>query len=184
MKRAILISTLVAFAVVVGACKQESTEVIERREAKVVFQGAGVSLLVSNDWMQVGSGNSSGPAPAGICLPTLAGNAGLIQVLLLPQERSDLQAAVTALLASLDSNPDAIKSSFRQERITVQSGAEVVYATYGMRSDRNPDGAVSRNHSYIVRNKAGRAVAINYIATARSESEAAHQMIRQTLRVE
>ncbi len=39
-------------------------------------------------------------------------------------------------------------------------------------------------HNYIVKNREGRGVAINYIANARTDSDAVHQMIRQTLRVE
>jgi len=51
-------------------------------------------------------------APPGVCLPTLAGKGGLIQVLLLPPDRSEPQTAAVGVRAAFDANPKSVKDSF------------------------------------------------------------------------
>jgi hypothetical protein len=106
----------------------------------------------------------------------------LIQVLLLPPDRSDPQTAAAGVRSAFDANPKSIKDSFRQESITVQSGAQVIYVAYGQQPEGDtPEG---RSHNYIVKNREGRGVAINYVTNARKDSDAVRKMIRQTLRLE
>jgi hypothetical protein len=141
-----------------------------------------VSLVPGDGWKQIGRGSFAGAAPPGVCLPTLAGKGGLIQVLLLPPDRSEPQTAAVGVRAAFDANPKSVKDSFRQESITVESGAQVIYISYSQQPEgETPEG---RSHNYIVKNREGRGVAINYITNARTDSDAVHKMIRQTLRVE
>jgi len=183
MKLTILVIALVAIAAVLVACKRQATDAIPPSTGAVAFEGSGVSLVPGDEWKQIGRGSFVGAAPPGVCLPTLTGKAGLIQVLLLPPDRSDPQTAAAGLRTAFDANPKAIKDSFRQESIAVQSGARVVYVTYNRQPDKE-GGSEGRSHNYIVKNREGHGVAINYITMARSDSDAVHQMIRQTLKVE
>ena len=182
MKLTILIATLVAHALVVVACKKKASDTTAPTPGVVVFEGAGVSLVPCDGWKQIGRGSFAGAAPPGVCLPTLAGKGGLIQVLLLPPDRSEPQTAAVGVRAAFDANPKSVKDSFRQESITVESGAQVIYISYSQQPEgETPEG---RSHNYIVKNREGRGVAINYITNARTDSDAVHKMIRQTLRVE
>lgn len=183
MKLVILITTLAALATIGVACKRQEADTTTPSAGAVVFEGSGVSLIPGDDWKQIGRSSFAGAAPPGVCLPTLAGKAGLIQVLLLPTDRSDPQTAATGLRTGFDANPKAIKDSFKQESITVQSGAQVIYVTYSQ-SPEKEGGSESRSHNYIVKNREGRGVAINYITMARTDSDTAHKMIRQTLRLQ
>jgi hypothetical protein len=182
VKLTILIVALVALGVVVVACKKQAGETTASGACVVAFEGAGVSLVPGVDWKQLGRGSFAGAAPPGVCLPTLAGKSGLVQVLLLPPDRSEPQTAAAGVRAAFDANLRSIKDSYRQESITVQSGAQVIYVSYS----QQPEGATpeGRSHNYILKNRAGRGVAINYITNARTDSEVVHQMIRETLRVE
>lgn len=183
MKLAILLITLVAIAAVLVACRRQASDTSPPSPRAIIFEGAGVSLIPGDEWKQIGKGSFAGAAPAGVCLPTLVGKAGLIQVLLLTPDRSDPQTAAAGIRAVFDANPKAIKDSFRQESIAVQSGTQVIYVTYSHQPDKE-GGSQSRSHNYIAKNREGRGVAINYITMASSDSEAVHQMIRETLKVE
>lgn len=171
---------LVAPAMILVGCQRQGGDGTTTSSDVVVFEGAGVSLVPGANWKQIGKGSFAGAAPAGVCLPTLAGPAGLIQVLLLPPDRSEPRTAAAGLRTAFDANPKSIKDSFRQESITVASGAEVIYVT----SREQSNSGEARSHNYIVKNRAGRGVAINYIANERVDSEAVHEMIRKTLKVD
>jgi hypothetical protein len=182
MKLARLVVALIAIAAVLVACERKAADATPSSPTVITFEDSGVSLIPGGEWKQIGRGDFSGAAPPGVCLPTLVGKAGLIQVLLLPPDRSDPQTAASGFRAAFDANPKSIKDSFRQESITVSSGAQVVYLAFGRQMEGNaPEG---RSHNYIVKNRAGRGVAINYVGNAQTDSEAVHQMIRETLKIE
>ncbi len=183
MKAAVLVIASIALAVIVVACNPNATDSPPPSAgAAVRFEGSGVSLVPGDQWKQIGENAFGGFAPPGVCLPTLAGKAGLIQVLLLPPDRSDRQTAAAGVREAFEANPKSIKDSLRQEAITVSSGTEVIYLSYLQHGEG--DAPESRSHNYILKNRAGRGVAISYLANARTDSETVHQMIRQTLRVE
>src|SRR5438128_5881921 len=100
MKLTILIVASVALAVILVACKKQAISTTAPGTGVVVFEGAGVSLAPGEDWKQIGRGSFTGAAPPGICLPTLTSKAGLIQVLLLPLERSEPQTAAAGVRAA------------------------------------------------------------------------------------
>ena len=183
MKRTILIIASVAIAAVLVGCGRQAPDTSPPSTRAVIFEGAGVSLVPGDEWKQIGRGSFTGAAPAGVCLPTLVGKAGLIQVLLLTPDRSDPLTAVAGLRTVFDANPKAIKDSFKQESIALQSGVQVIYVTYSHQPEK-AGGSESRSHNYIVKNREGRGVTINYITMASSDSEAVHQMIRETLKLE
>src|SRR6266850_3554988 len=168
--RPILIIALVGVALIIVACKRQPGYAAPSSAGVLVFEGSAVSLVPGEDWKQIGKGSFAGAAPPGVCLPTLAGKAGLIQVLLLPTDRSDPQTAAAGVHAAFNANPKSIKDSFRQESVTVKSGAQVVYVTYSQQPEAGrPEG---RSHNYIVKNREGRGVTINYITNARTDSDA------------
>jgi hypothetical protein len=172
-----------ALAAILVACDRQAVDTGSPSAGRVVFEGAGVSLVPGDEWQRIGRGSFSGPAPLGVCLPTLAGRHGLIQVLLLPADQSDPRTAAADLRARFDVNFKAVRDSFRQEAITVPSGARVIYVTYRQQPVKE-GGDESASHNYIVQNREGLGVAINYITMTRADSDAVHQMIRQTLRVQ
>lgn len=108
----------------------------------------------------------------------------MVQVLVLPPDRSDPQVAVTGLRAAFDANPKAVKDSFKQEQFTTESGLQGVRVSYSQQSEKDGRATESRSYNYIVRNRESRGVGVNYIATAQSDSDAVHLMIRKTLRLQ
>ena len=179
MKLTLLILALVAVAVVLVACKRQSTEATPPPSGAVAFSGSGITLTPGDGWKRIEI--AAGP---GQCPPTLVGTGGMVQVLVLPPDRSDPQVAVTGLRAAFDANPKAVKDSFKQEQFTTESGLQGVRVSYSQQSEKDGRATESRSYNYIVRNRESRGVGVNYIATAQSDSDAVHLMIRKTLRLQ
>ncbi|MBN9694087.1 MAG: hypothetical protein J0M24_27925 [Verrucomicrobia bacterium] len=179
MKPTILIFVLIAVGVVIVACNRQSTEATPPSSGAVAFSGSGITLTPGDGWKRIEI--AAGP---GQCPPTLVGTGGMVQVLVLPPDRSDPQVAVKGLRAAFDANTKAVKDSFKQEQFTTESGLQGIRASYSQQSEEDGRVTESRSYNYIVRNRDGRGVGVNYIATAQSDSDAIHQMIRKTLRLE
>ena len=178
MKPAIVIVGLVAVGVVLVACNRQSTEATPPSSGAVAFSGSGITLTPGDGWKRIEV--AAGP---GQCPPTLVGTGGMVQVLVLPPDRSDPQVAVTGLRAVFDANTEAVKDSFKQEQFTTESGLQGIRVSYSQQSEKGGRVTESRSYNYIVHNLEGRGVDVNYIATAQSDSDAIHQMIRKTLRL-
>lgn len=178
MKPTILIFGLVAVGVVLVACNRQSTEAMPSSSGAVAFSSSGITLTPGDGWNRIEM--AAGPAH---CPPTLVGTGGMVQVLVLPTDRSDLQVAVTGLRAAFDANTKAVKDSFKQEKFTTEGGLQGIRVSYSQQSEKDGRVTESRSYNYIVRNLEGRGVGVNYIATAQSDSDAIHQMIRKTLRL-
>lgn len=179
MKPTLLVIALFALAVTLVACKRKSAEVAPTQSDFVAFAGSGLTLVPGDGWKRIEIS-----AGLGQCPPTLVGTSGLIQVLILPPERSDPQVAVTGFRAAFDANPKAVKDSFRQEQFISESGLQGLRLSYSQQSEKDGQVTESRSYNYIVRNREGRGVGVNYIAIAKGDSDAVHQMIRQTLKLQ
>ena len=161
------------------ACKRESKSSTEQRSGPVVFADAGVALDVGDGWKRI----DSNPGPP-VCPPALVGEAGVIRAMLFARDRSDLQKAASSVRAMFDSNSEAVRDSFRQEEFAAESGLPVLHVSYVQRSQKSEQTVEMHSHTYIVANRAGRCVSINYLAPATRDSDAVHQLIRKTLRLQ
>ena len=170
---------LIAVATFLVACKRESKSFTEQSSSVVAFAGAGVSLDVGQGWKRI---DMSPGLP--ICPPTLVGEHGMVRAMLFAPDRSDLQKAASSLRATFDANAEAIKDSFRQEEFTTESGLRGLHLSYAQRSEKEGRVTETRSHNYMVTNRESRCVSISYLATAASDSETVHQMIRKSLKLQ
>jgi len=169
---------LSAVATFFVACTRESKPKAQT-PGVVAFAGAGVSLKVGEGWTRI---DMSPGLP--ICPPTLISKHGIVRAMLFASDRSDVPKAATSLRGAFDSNTEAVKDSFRQEEFTTESGLHGIHLSYAQRSPKSGDVIETRSHNYIITNRENRCVSISYIATATSDSDAVHQMVRKSLRLE
>ena len=170
---------LLAIITLLPACKPENKAFREQPAEVVAFQGAGVSLDVGPGWKRI----DISPGPP-VCPPTLVGEHGIVRAMLFAPDRSDPQKAVSGIRAAFDANDEAIKDSFLQEEFTTEGGLRGLHISYGQRSEKEGRVTETRSHNYIVTNRERRCVSISYIATGASDSEAVHNMIRKSLKVQ
>ena len=179
MKYAILAIAIVAILVFVVACGRKSAGSVTQPSGEVVFPRAGIALVVGDGWQRIDL-----DAGEPVCPPTLVSSAGMLRGMIFDANRPDPQTAATKLRASFEANPDADKDSFRQEDFSTQSGLAGVHLSYSSRSQKDGKVTEMHSHNYIVKNKEGRCVAISYLAPARADADAVHQMIRGTLKLQ
>jgi hypothetical protein len=181
MKLTIIIASLVlvAVATVLVACKRENKPFTEQSSGVVVFADAGVSLDVGGGWKRI----DISPGPP-VCSPTLVGEHGVVRAMLFAPDRSDLQRAASGLRSTFDANAEAVKDSFGQEEFAAESGVRGLHLSYAQRSEKDGHVTEMHSHNYIITNRAGRCLSISYLATAASDSDTVHQMIRKSLKLQ
>jgi len=145
----------------------------------VAFPDAGVSIEVGEGWNRL---DISPGLP--ICPPTLVGKRGIVQANLFAPERSDPQKAASGVRAVYDADAQATKVWFREEEFTTESGLHGLYVASARRYENDGRVTEARSHNYIVVNRGGRCVSINYMADAVSDSDVVNQMIRKSLRLQ
>jgi hypothetical protein len=170
---AILVSALFA------SCSKESALSQGQEVGIVAFEGTGISIEPGSGWKKI----ESTPGPP-VCAPTLVGSAGIIRGLLFAPGRSDVKSAAAGLRAAFESNPTSVKESYREEEVVTQNGEHVLHVSYVDKSEKEGKTTESHSHNYILTIHASRCVSVSYIATAGSDSEGVHQMIRKTLKVQ
>jgi hypothetical protein len=176
MKLRSLVLALFLASISLTACKREEG-VGAVSDGTVTFAGSGITLAPGDGWKRIEI--AAGP---GQCPPTLVGKSEIIQVLLMPPDRSDPQAAVAGLQAAFNANPKALKDSFKQEPFVAEGGLQGVRVSYSQQSEKDGQPSESRSYNYLFKNRGGRVVGVNYVATASGDSETVHQMIRKTLK--
>ena len=140
------------------------------------FSQAGVSLVLGEEW-QASNLTTAHSAPP----PTLISQAGVIRVILLPTDRADPKVVADGLRTGFDGNPKAAKHSFRRQEFTSLTGVHGICVSY-LQLDEE-DGRVSevQNSHYLVKNRGGRCVVVNYMASAADDSDTINRTIRNTL---
>jgi len=181
MKLTIIIAgvVFVGIATLLPACKRESKSSTEQSSGAVVFSDAGIALDVGDGWKRI----DSNPGPP-VCPPTLVSESGVIRAMLFAPDRSDLQKAASSVRSMFDSNSEAVRDSFRQEEFAAESGLRGLHVSYVQRSQKAEQTVEMHSHNYIVTNRAGRCVAISYLAPATRDSDAVHQIVRKTLKLQ
>jgi hypothetical protein len=163
-------------AVWVGGCAREKNHTKSPNSHTLAFTKAGVSLTVGDEWQ------SSNLEPDHALLPpTLVGPAGRIRVMLLPPDRSDPAVVAETLRASFEGNPRAARHSFRRQELVGANGLPIICVSYLQQSGADDQIKELQNRDYLVRNRSGRCVAINYSAEAGGGADAVHWMIQKTL---
>jgi hypothetical protein len=179
MKRFIALFAAIGLIAVMAGCGRKSKEIVTQPAGVVSFPRAGISLTLSEGWQRI---DLDPGIP--VCPPTLIGTNGMLQAMIFDANRPDPKTASSKLRASFEANSDSVKDSFSEEDFVTESGLKGVHLSYTAVSEKNGAVTKMRSHNYIVHNREGRCVAISYLTTVRTESDAVHQMIRKTLKVQ
>lgn len=163
--------------VVLLGCRPERLRTGPSHPRTVDFTQAGVTLTVGEEWQGQNLNLERYLYP-----PALVSRAGVIRVLLLPPDRSDPAVVADGLRAAFDLNPLVAKHSFRKQQFTSDKGARGFCVSYLQRADANRGETSVENSHYVVTNRAGRCVVINYMAAAADvDTSDIHQMLRTSL---
>jgi len=144
-------------------------------DGRVTFKPASLSIQLGNDWTSLGDAET-----LPMCSPRLLGDSGLIQAKLLPDKSTNLSQAVDDLQAYCATMNGTVADSFKRESFASQSGLTGIHLSF---TSRFPDKSVA-NHMFVVPNRSGRFVEIEYMSPIDPPSEEVLQAICKTLRVE
>jgi len=177
MKRiAFPLASLLLAALLLG-CRPERMESRVVNPRTMAFAQAGVSLVVGEEWQCQNVNSDRGLYP-----PTLVSPAGSIRVVLLPPDRADPDAVADGLRAAFDLNPRAAKHTFRKQQFASDKGVQGLCVSYLQQASGKGGDATMENSHYLVKNRAGRCVVINYVASADdADTGAIHRMLRTSL---
>ena len=171
-----LASLLAAFLLL--GCQPERLQTAAVNPRTITFAQAGVSLVVGEEWQCQNVNSDHGLYP-----PTLVSRAGKIRVILLPPDKSDPDTVADVLRARFDGNPQVAKHSFRREQFASDRGAQGLCVSYLQQAARGA--STVENSHYLLRNRAGRCVAINYLASAGDiDTSAVRRMLRTSLSIQ
>jgi hypothetical protein len=174
--RPLPVAVLLVSVLLVG-CRPERMQPSSLNARKVTFTQAGVSLVVGEEWESKNTHSDSTLYP-----PMLVSQAGTIRVVLLPPDRSDPAVVADGLRAAFDRNSRATKHSFRRQQFANDRGVRGLCVSYLQQTGKNGNVAVVENSHYLVRSRAGRCVAINYVASAdNKDASAIDRMLRTGL---
>jgi hypothetical protein len=174
--RAFLVVSLLLSVLVLG-CRPERMQTKPINPRTMAFTQAGVSLVVGEEWQCQNVNSERGLYP-----PTLVSQAGTIRVVLLPPDRSDPAIVADGLRAAFDLNPRAAKHSFRKQQFASDKGVQGLCVSYLQQASAKGGESTLENSHYLVKNRAGRCVVINYMASADGgDTSAIHRMLRTSL---
>jgi len=176
MKSTVVAGVCLVLVIGVCGCAREKNRTKSVNPHTMAFTKAGVSLIVGDEWQ------CSNLEPEHALLPpTLISPAGRIRVMLLPPDRSDPAAVADALRASFEGNPQAARHSFRRQEMVGTNGLRMICISYLQQSDLDGQLKELQRREYLVKNRSGRCVAINYSAEPGSDADSVHWMIQRTL---
>jgi hypothetical protein len=170
------IASLVLAVLILG-CRPERMQTKPINPRTMAFAQAGVSLVVGEEWQCHNVTSEHGLYP-----PTLVSPAGRIRVLLLPPDRSDPAVVADGLRADFDLNPRVAKHSFRKQQFANDNGVRGLCVSYLQSAEANGSEIAVENSHYLVKNRAGRCVVINYLASTDGvDTSGIHRMLRTSL---
>jgi len=167
----------IMLVVLLTGCRPERLQNSPVNPRTMSFNQAGMALVVGEEWecQNVSSERSLYP-------PTLVSPAGKIRVLLLPPDRSNPAIVADGLRAAFEVNPLVARHSFRKGEFASDKGAQGLCVSYLQRTSVKGVEATVENSHYLLKNRAGRCVIINYIASAEdADTSAVHRMLRTGL---
>jgi hypothetical protein len=164
-------------AVLLVGCRPERLQTTITNPRTMAFTQAGMTLVVGEEWQCQNVTSERGLYP-----PTLVSQAGCIRVLLLPPDRSNPTVVADGLRAAFDVNPRVAKHSFRKQEFASDKGVRGLRVSYLQRANANGGETTVENSHYLVKNRAGRCVVINYVASADDvDTSAIDRMLRTSL---
>ena len=170
------IASLVLAVLFLG-CRPERMQTKPINPRTMAFAQAGVSLAVGEEWQCHNADSGRGLYP-----PTLVSQAGSIRVVLLPPDRSDPAVVADGLRAAFDLNPRVAKHSFRKQQFANDNGVRGLCVSYLQSAEANGGEIAVENSHYLVKNRAGRCVVINYLASTDGvDTSGIHRMLRTSL---
>jgi hypothetical protein len=168
---------LLLLAVLLLGCRPERMQTKPINPRTMAFSQAGMTLVVGEEWQC-----QNGTSERGLYPPTLVSQAGRIRVLLLPPDRSDPAVVADGLRAAFDANPGVAKHSFRKQEFASDKGVHGLRVSYLQRASAKGGESTVENSHYLVKNRAGRCVVINYVASAEDiDTSPIHRMLRASL---
>jgi hypothetical protein len=164
-------------AVLLLGCRPERMQTKSVNPRTMAFTQAGMMLAVGEEWQCQNVNSESSLYP-----PTLVSAAGRIRVLLLPPDRSDPATVADGLRGDFDANPNVARHTFRKREFASDKGVRGLCVSYLQRASVNGTETSVENSHYLVKNRAGRCVVINYLASADNVDTAGiHRMLRTSL---
>ena len=148
----------------------------ERTHLGVVSSG-GLCFALGGGWQQDRNTPESGLYPA-----RFVSQSGVVRVILLPPELGDLQTAAAGLLQTFHVDPRSVRDSFVREPFIAESGLSGIHVSFRRLAEEKGRLVETECHDYLVRNHAGRFVAVNYQASAHGDTVTMDRTIRNTLR--
>jgi hypothetical protein len=140
----------------------------------VTFSEEGVSLTLKGRWMESELNSTKCAQP-----PKLTGSAGTIRAMLLPPDLKSPVRAAAGLEESLASRPNSVRRSALRDDFITATGLAGIHISFCQATGAEGE---SHSHHYLVKNRDGRCVAINFVGADRPDAEQGDQMIRHSLR--
>jgi hypothetical protein len=144
------------------------------RPRLATFTCEGISLSLKGRWVASEQSVANRMHPAKLTSPE-----GTIQGLLLPPDVTLPQRAAAGLQASFASRPEAIRKSTCREEFVTESGLTGVHISFSRVADTQQE---TTSHHYLVKNRLGRCVAIDYEPTTQANAGEVDESIRKSLR--
>jgi hypothetical protein len=176
MKSTVFLGVALLLAVWLSGCARERNHTKSPNPYTFTFAKAGVSLVVGDEWQ---SSNLDSAHP--LRPPTLVSQAGRIRVLMLPPDCSDPGTVANHLRAAFEANPQAAKHTFRRQELASPQGVRIVCVSYTQLSETQGHSTELQNREYLVKNRGGRCVSINFLAQAGTDADSVHRMIQNSL---
>ncbi|MCX6923747.1 MAG: hypothetical protein NT154_11150 [Verrucomicrobia bacterium] len=163
--------------VLLFGCRAERMETVSANPRKITFTQAGVSIDVGEQWECQNLTLEHSLYP-----PTLVSRAGSIKIVLLPPDRTEPAVVADGLRASFDLDRRAAKHSFRRQQFANDKGVRGLCVSYREQAiEKGSESGVEHSH-YLLKNRAGRCVVINYVSSADiADTSAIHRMVRSGL---
>ena len=176
MKFRLLAVITLLVAVALAGCRPERLAK-SGNPRTMAFSQAGVALTVGDEWQCQNVNTEKRLFP-----PTLLSDLGSIRVVLLPADRSNPEQVADGLRNDFDINPRVAKHSFRKQQFASDNGVRGLCVSYLEQSGSGDNATAVENAHYLVKNKAGRCVVINFVAAADGvDTSAVHRMLRTSL---
>ena len=168
---------LLLLGVLLSGCRPERMQTNLTNPRTMAFTQAGLTLVVGEERQCQNIHPESALYP-----PMLISPVGRIRVLLLPPDRSNPAIVADGLRTAFDVDPRVAKHTFRKREFASDHGVRGLCISYLQRAKVNGAETTVENSHYLVRNRAGRCVVINYMASAENvDTSAIHRMLRTGL---
>ena len=150
------------FSALFGCNRSSPPPTVVPSTTSVVFAGSGIRADPGPGFKPI----DALVAPPGVCLPTLVGSGGIVQVILLPADRADPVQAAAGLRTSFEQDTNSVPNSYQQSEFHSQSGLDGLFVTRARRTEKQGRTVEARSYSFLVLNAQGRCVAVDYLTIA------------------